>query len=114
MRVRHVASQAGASLASVAGDKFYYRTEVTNTNAVPIKIVWFDGFFLHDDQWHANNITTGVMREENFLAWYGDGDAFEGGWLAPGKTAPSASVTCAGHPRCCRTRSWRRLPGDPQ
>lgn len=91
MKVRHIRSMRDRALASVEGDEFFYRTEVTNTNAVPIKIVWFDGFYNHEGLWNANNVTNGVLREQNFLAWYQDGDrpdlAFDDGWLLPGRTA---------------------------
>jgi hypothetical protein len=72
-------------------DKFCYRTEVTNNNGIPIKIVWFDFYFNMDDGCrYSNNITNGVMREDIFLKWYSDGQDdtnFKDGWLLPGKTA---------------------------
>ena len=65
MKVRHLKSKSHGSLASVGGDKFYYRTEVTNTNE--------------------------VMREQHFRKWYEDAEdkdsVFSEGWLLPGKTA---------------------------
>ena len=91
MRVKHTKPQNDVGLASVKGDKFCYRTEVTNSNDVPIKIVWFDFYYMHDGHWNATNITNGVMREENFLKWYADAEDkdenFSDGWLLPGKTA---------------------------
>ena len=89
MKVEHKKSQAGPSLASKPGDKYYYRTEVTNTQSVPIRIVWFESHLMLDGEyWHGANITNNVLREEMFEAWYSDGETKpDGGWLQPGETA---------------------------
>lgn len=89
MKVEHKKSQAEPSLASRPGDKYFYRTEVTNTNDVPIRIIWFEFFMMLDGKhWHGVNITNRVLREEMFDAWYSDDESKpEGGWLQPGETA---------------------------
>lgn len=101
MKVSHVKPQKDISLASMPGDKYYYRTEVMNNNDVPIKIIWFDFYYKHNGTWTANNITNGVMRESNFLKWYSEGkddQNFKDGWLLPGKIAtcdPNWNFGCA-------------------
>lgn len=58
MKVEHKKSQAEPSLASKPGDKYYYRTEVTNTQNVPIRIVWFESYLMLDgEHWHGVNLT---------------------------------------------------------
>ena len=100
MRVEHKKSQAGPSLASKAGDKYYYRTEVTNTQDVPVRIVWFESYLMLDGEyWHGVNITNKVLREEMFVKWYSDGETKPvGGWLRPGETVvcdPNWHFACA-------------------
>jgi len=89
MKVEHKQSQASPSSASRPGNKYYYRTEVTNTNEVPIRIIWFEFFIMPDDKhWHGVNITNKVLREESFVAWYSNGESKpKDGWLQPGETA---------------------------
>ena len=89
MKVEHKKSQADPSLASRPGSKYFYRTEITNTNDVPIRIIWFECFIMLDgEHWHGVNITNKVLREDMFVAWYSDGESKpKGGWLQPGATA---------------------------
>ena len=100
MKVEHKKSQAGPSLASEPGDKYYYRTEVTNTHNVPIRVVWFEAYLMLDGQcWHGVNITNKVLREAMFEKWYSDGEIKpNGGWLQPGETVvcdPNWHFACA-------------------
>lgn len=90
MKVEHKKSQSAPSLASKPGNKYFYRTEVTNTNSVPIRIIWFEFFMMPNDciHWHGINIKNEVLREDAFVAWYSDGKTKpKGGWLQPGETA---------------------------
>lgn len=89
MKVEHKKSQADILLASRPESKYYYRTEVMNTNDIPIRIVWFEFFTMLDGKhWQSVNITNKILREDMFVTWYSDGETKpEGGWLQPGETA---------------------------
>ena len=49
--------------------------------------MWFNTFTRWDGQWFGNNIKHKVLREEDFVLWYNDGDPVEGAWIQPGQTA---------------------------
>lgn len=87
MKVEHKTPQNDPTLGSFDCHAICYRTEVTNTNSVPIQVVWFQFFIEHDGQWSGFNIRNRVLREQDFLDWYNDGDDFEDGWIPPGATA---------------------------
>ena len=94
MKVKHTKPQRDLALATHPCSKFCYRTEVTNNNDVPIKIIWFEHYVeIHNGDgafWGGGNITCDVLREEMFLKWYSDDvddAAFKDGWLLPGQTA---------------------------
>ena len=99
MKVEHKKSQADPSLASQQGSKYFYRTEVTNTNNVPIRIIWFEAYIMLDgEHWHGVNITNQVLREDMFVKWYSDGETKpHDGWLQPSEIAvcdPNWHLVC--------------------
>ena len=65
----------------------FYRTEIKNHANVPIRIVWFDGYFENQGQWTASNVRNKVLRTKDFRDWYSRDDMTEDGWIAPGGTA---------------------------
>jgi hypothetical protein len=65
----------------------FYRTEVSNKADVPIKIIWFDGYFAQNGHWIASNVRNKVLRSTDFLDWYSHDDISADGWLRPGGKA---------------------------
>jgi len=65
----------------------YYRTEVRNTSERPLKIVWFEGYMYADGVWYPGNVLGRVLREDEFSAWYTEGDRILAGVIPPGATA---------------------------
>src|SRR6267143_7006399 len=65
----------------------YYRTEVRNVSNRPLKIVWFEGYGQVGDAWRPGNVLGRVLREEEFSAWYTEGDATNHGIIGPHETA---------------------------
>ena len=83
MRVEHKLPTRDPSRGSFEGEAICYRTEVTNTNDVSIRVIWFQYFIEQHGQWCGYNIRNRVLREGDFQQWYGDHDAFEDGWSPP-------------------------------
>lgn len=65
----------------------FYRTEISNKTEVPIRIIWFDGYFAQNGHWIASNIRNKVLRNKDFLDWYSHDDNTADGWLRPGGKA---------------------------
>ncbi len=65
----------------------FYRTDVINKTDRPIKIVWFDNYFKREKKWLASNIRNKVLKNKDFLDWYGNNNVSTDGWLRPGGTA---------------------------
>ena len=93
MIVRHVPCKSDPSLCSATTRSWVYRTEVENNNDRPIRVIWFEFYYYdecHGGDWFGTNIRKRVLRNPDFLEWYGDGtEDTEGsdGWLAPGAVA---------------------------
>jgi hypothetical protein len=91
MIVRHVASQADPTLASAKQKSWLYRTEVENDGDHPIRVVWFEFYYLDschgDGTWFGTNIRNRPLRNPDFVEWYNDAKIMDDGWLQPGDVA---------------------------
>ena len=87
MIVKHLKPQNDISLGSFSNRVWAYRTEVHNPHDFPIRVVWFQCFTLVHDVWYGNTIKNRVLREDDFAAWYQEGDIAVDAWLQPGQTA---------------------------
>jgi len=65
----------------------FYRSDVTNKTDRPIRIIWFEGYFVHDGNWTASNVRNRVLRTTDFMDWYKTDDLDADGWLKPGGIA---------------------------
>lgn len=65
----------------------YYPTEVRNVSDRPLKFVWFEGYGAAGDAWYPGNVLGRALREEEFSAWYTEGDTITHGTIPPGGTA---------------------------
>jgi len=79
----------------------FYRTEVSNKADVPIKIIWFDGYFERNGSWTASNVRNKVLRNKDFLDWHSHDDISKDGWLQPG-----------GKATCWVNWHWTETPED--
>ena len=66
---------------------WYYRTEVHNKSARPLRIVWFEVYTEYEGVWNANNVLRRTMRGDDFSRWYTEGDQTENGLIPPGGVA---------------------------
>ncbi len=66
---------------------WYYRTEVRNFSAVPLRIVWFEGYSQINGTWVANNVKKRLLTGKDFVEWYSDGSPCPGGVIQPGTAA---------------------------
>ena len=87
MQITHSPPHGDISQGSFSSSVWAYRTEVHNPHDVPIRVVWFQAFTLHDGVWYGNNVKNRVLREADFEAWYSDGDASSGAWIQPGQSS---------------------------
>ena len=93
MIVRHVPCQSEPSECSATQKSWVYRTEVENDNDRPIRVIWFEFYYYdecHGGDWFGTNIRKRVLRNADFVEWYGNGsDNSENsdGWLEPGAVA---------------------------
>lgn len=65
----------------------FYRTDLINNTDRSIRIVWFDGYFEHNGCWSAGNVRNKVLRNSDFVEWYGSDDIDTEGWIRPGGIA---------------------------
>lgn len=92
MKIRHVPCQADPALCSATVPSWVYRTEVENDGERPIRVIWFEFYYLdtcHGEpgDWFGTNVRRKVLRNTDFVEWYGDGSEQRDGWLAPGAVA---------------------------
>ena len=86
--VRHVPCQADPSRSAATEKVWVYRTEVENDHDRPVRVIWFEFYYQHEDDWFGVNIRKRSLRTADFVEWYGDADGLDGdGWLAPGAVA---------------------------
>jgi len=79
---------------------WYYRTEVKNNTAVPLRIVKFTPWALMNGKWkEQDNVLHHPLGSKEFTAWYTEGDEVTDGWIAPGKVAA-----------CDPNWTWNREP----
>jgi hypothetical protein len=65
----------------------FYKTEVHNNTDRPIKIIWFDCYFVRNGAWNAGNALNKVLRTSDFLDWHTHQDIDKDGWIRPGGKA---------------------------
>ena len=86
MKIFHQKSAREPSRGSMKSDVWYYRTEVLNDSAVPIRVVWFEFYYSDAGNWHGVNAKNKVLQHEDFVAWYSDGDESpHDAWIKPGQ-----------------------------
>jgi hypothetical protein len=112
MKVSHCKPRGELLAGSFEDEACCYRSEVTNTNDVPIKVVWFEAYACHHDNWYGWNISNRTLLHEDFIKWYAEGDAYEDGWLMPGKIAACDPNWSGGSPDCFPQLKWSFLAVD--
>lgn len=65
----------------------YYRTEVRNDAAFPLRIERFEGWRFERGKWEAGNVLGRPLTSADFDDWYNDGDPIAGGWIPANSTA---------------------------
>jgi hypothetical protein len=69
---------------------WFYETTVTNTLDVPLRVIWFEGYYLQGQEWVAGNIMGRELTSQDFSDWFGDGVKVVDGVIPPGKSAKDA------------------------
>jgi hypothetical protein len=68
-------------------DVWYYRTEIVNDAAVPVRMMWFEFYYSDGGTWHGVNARNAVLQTGDFVRWFSDGsEPPKDGWLQPGQT----------------------------
>src|SRR3990172_6768368 len=67
---------------------WYYKTVVKNTSDRELKVIWFEGYAEHNNQWFGSNILKRTLRNDVFLKWYFDeeGNSTDNEWIRPGES----------------------------
>ena len=88
MIVRHVRSQVAPSVCTATQRSWVYRTEIENNHDRPVRVVWFEFYYLDGENWFGINVRNRPLRSKDFVEWYGDGPERpdRDGWIAPGQT----------------------------
>ena len=47
----------------------------------------FKAFSRFDGIWYGNNVKNRVLQEQDFVAWYAEGNRIADAWIRPGQTA---------------------------
>jgi len=69
---------------------WFYRTEIRNTLAVPLRVYKFEAYGWDGQQWVAGNVMGRELTARDFTEWYPDGDRIEEGVIPPGGAAVDA------------------------
>jgi hypothetical protein len=84
---RHLAPTGSVPERAQYEHMWYYRTEVFNSTAKPLRIVWFEAYFKRNGQWIAANVLGKTLRGREFTAWFTEGAPVKNGVINPGETA---------------------------
>ena len=66
---------------------WYYQSFVENRGTVPMHVVWFDHFLLHEGTWYPGNVKERPLTGLDFGQWYGDDGPLLRGRIDPGRAA---------------------------
>ncbi len=86
MKITHKLPAQDPKRGTMTADVWYYRIEVLNDAAVPVRVVWFEFYYSDHGNWHGVNKKNKVLQHEDFVAWYSDGDEPpKDAWIQPGQ-----------------------------
>lgn len=92
LAVTHTPNPTAVHTAKIPGGApyphmWFYRTEVRNNVAVPVRITGFEGWLRDGSRWVPANIMNRPLTSKDFAKWYADGKPATGGWIQPGASA---------------------------